>query len=282
MRYKYVKTLNNLLVEINYRTENLSTFHAWRGQSNTKWEPFPGIYRRLQNNGYDKTEINEGLVREYEDDLFCEANGLGYYGEVGGNRLDLMVNLQHHGGATRLLDVTLNPLIALWFASPIPKNDAEGCADVNGCILRYDINSAYHAFPEEVFTWNDIVEKELNGKLCGKPVLYSPRRSNERIKAQSSAFLLTELKSTLADGSIFTEESEYISITKIDFPGTLKKDIRTYLRSSCGLREYEVFPDFEGFAHAHATSIQFPRIHDKLFRSGDSSGMSPTPFNPDQ
>lgn len=74
----------------------VSTYASGGGQADISWDPYPGLYRRLINSGTPEDEITEELVCKYEKDLFCEANGLGYYGEAGGNRLDLMVKLQHH------------------------------------------------------------------------------------------------------------------------------------------------------------------------------------------
>lgn len=116
-------------------------------------------------------------------------------------------------------------------------------------------------------------------KLQGRPILYSPKRSNERIKAQSSAFLLTVLDGFLADGSIFTNDSEQISIIKIVFPEALKGNIRNYLQVTHGLREYEIFPDLEGFAQANSVNASFQRTHENLYNSRESKGLFPRPFN---
>jgi len=260
-------SLPDLLNKIISGIEDQTNFYVWRGQSSAKWKPLPSLYRRLLNNGYKENELDEKLVREYEEDLFCEANSLGYYGEAGGNRLGLMAAMQHYGGATRLLDVSLDPFIALWFAS---SNSGD-----NGCVLRYDVNPSCHARAENIMTWSNIVDDRLRGK----PVLYSPKRSNERIKAQSSAFLLTVLDGTLANGSVFTNGSEEISITEVVFPKSLKGAIRNYLQVTHGLREYEVFPDLEGFAYANSADARFQREHGCLYNSHESGGLFARPFN---
>ena len=89
------KDVEGLLASLMEGTGSSEHVHVWRDQSNIEWVPYPGIYRRILNNGISLNDISEALVNRLECDLFCEANGLGYYGEAGGSRLDLMVKLQH-------------------------------------------------------------------------------------------------------------------------------------------------------------------------------------------
>lgn len=241
--------------------------YVWRGQGNIHWEPLPGLYRRLINNGFDYSEIDEGLVAKYETDLLCDSNGLGFYGEAGGNRLDLMCNLQHAGGATRLLDVTSDPWVALWFAC----NDI---SDEDAVVFRYAIGSDYFAEAKAVFTWDDITSP----CLTGKPVLYSPRKINERIKAQSSLFLSTVLEGTLASPTIFTETTPSSNVTALRIPRSLVDEMRNMLAKSHMMRYYQLFPDFDGYAKFNSARSEFHRSPDNLF-SG-SEGIFPDTFNP--
>lgn len=105
----------------------------YRGQSNEMFVPVPGIYRNgnLQLEDYFYHEI---MVR-------CPDK---FYGL---NHLDRLVLMQHYGVPTRLLDITSNPLVALYFAC---KN--YGCSDCDkserGIVYVYFTNTANILYSE--------------------------------------------------------------------------------------------------------------------------------------
>jgi hypothetical protein len=74
----------------------------YRGQANGEWRLSPKLYR-------------EGLF-EKESVLISEFMRLSPESFVGMTRFDILVKMQHYGLPTRLLDMTQNPLIALFFA----------------------------------------------------------------------------------------------------------------------------------------------------------------------
>lgn len=59
---KCPNSLSAVLEEIFADIDSVDFAHVWRGQSNISSLPIPGIYRRLINNGYDESEINEDVV----------------------------------------------------------------------------------------------------------------------------------------------------------------------------------------------------------------------------
>ncbi|MFR0656742.1 FRG domain-containing protein, partial [Pantoea sp. SIMBA_079] len=58
--------------------------------------------------------------------------------------LELMAHLQHLGGPTRLLDVSVNPLIATWFA--VERNEADDRFD--GRLFAFSVDRRIELAPE--------------------------------------------------------------------------------------------------------------------------------------
>ena len=82
--------------------KGVETFY--RGHASSKWELLPSIFR--MPNGIEKEHLlfRDMVAHEPQNFLECKS------------ALDYLVQMQHYGLPTRLLDMTLNPLVALYFA----------------------------------------------------------------------------------------------------------------------------------------------------------------------
>ena len=75
---------------------------AYRGVPDVTWEDVPSLFR---NNNLHKEKMSiEEIIRQYPDE-FSHAH-----------TIDVLTQLQHFGCPTRMLDVTSNILVALFFA----------------------------------------------------------------------------------------------------------------------------------------------------------------------
>lgn len=90
------------------REESLSkglSSYQWffRGQENSDWSILPNVFR---NDGLAKeNQIIQGALRQNPFEFQSK------------NDFEILTKLQHYGLGTRLVDVTLNPLVALYFAT---------------------------------------------------------------------------------------------------------------------------------------------------------------------
>jgi hypothetical protein len=227
-----------------------SVVHVWRGQANVEWEPLPTLYRRLLNR-YPREQVTEDLIRQYETDLLCESNGLGFYQ---GDRLKTMVALQHHGGATRFLDVSRSVLVSLWFATDyLPSG-------VDGVVYHVGVPSQRVHRYDRMSNFDEIIDE----RHAGRPIVYFPRPHDERIKAQQAGFLTTVLDRPLSVSLPLVSDSDGLTVEAVRVPQNLKGFLRRYLESSTGLDTVGIYPDFAGYALANSSLAPFPREHSEL------------------
>ncbi|MCL2420781.1 MAG: FRG domain-containing protein [Defluviitaleaceae bacterium] len=118
------------------------------------------------------------------------------------NSFERLIKMQHYGIPTRLLDVTLNPLVALYFA-------CKGCPNKDGeVIVFYDYMEYPNSFQikclVELAEYNMSTERQMLGFLSERNlrdadlgtltktthIPVKAPKNNERIKRQHGAFLL--------------------------------------------------------------------------------------------
>lgn len=165
---------------------------------------------------------------------------------------------QHHGVPTRLLDITRNPLVAMWFAC-LGQSDL----DKDGAVYVISGDLQMQGLDKEVYKktkHKDIVSGILNGdkkyESVRKPFVVEPYFLEERMASQRSAFLVwgfdqEPLNET--DGVYFSkkntsddeETAPKIMVHKIIIPANTKESSLESL-SILGIDERSIYPGLDG------------------------------------
>ena len=258
---KLIARLNNIEVD----NEHVLFF---RGHSNTTYELKPNIYRKsLICN--EHIIFKELLLRCPQDFSHCK------------NTFDFLVKMQHYSLPTRLLDITANPLIALYFCVSsernknkdgeilvfkIPKNEikyydsdtvslisniskrpASFKVDTLLSIEKFNqLEDIKYLLPEiraeKSYFLPVIRPKDLESVVCVKPKLDNPR-----IIRQDGAFLLFGIDKEKSQCAKFPSHYLVTDQSKLIIDRD-KKDILLKHLALLGITQATVYPEIEKVA----------------------------------
>lgn len=161
---------------------------AWRGVHDASYSLHSSLYRRL--NSQLATPPDEDQLLNFEEAIIARARQSWRFDNL--SALETLAHIQHYGGPTRLLDVSYNPLIALWFAVEQKFNQTgQALPDKDGRVLAIDVTGRQVSLDE---TWGsrDVPWKSFDPQGWRRPLpkIWRPPSYNERIPAQNSAFLI--------------------------------------------------------------------------------------------
>lgn len=160
---------------------------AWRGHVNATWSLHSSLYRCVIDARTSEEPPKEEDLLQAEKRVADAVRRRWRFDHM--PYLELIANLQHFRGPTRLLDVSLNPLVALWFAVE-RTYDEEDVAD--GRLFAFDV-STRRINLESKWSGYDIpwLDSAKKPQWCQElPLLWRPPSYNDRIPAQHSGFLL--------------------------------------------------------------------------------------------
>jgi hypothetical protein len=165
----------------------------YRGMSNKDFRLIPSVYR----NSFDKDlEIECNTYNDELEILYCFMKEASSYIERINKEdyISWMEYAQHFGAPTRLLDFTMNPLVALYFACISDmKNDGSVSIVINRNYIEFcKCNSKYLHEDPKINVKQDIISGVLkkSTKYYEYPYKYIPYYIDKRMAAQSSCFML--------------------------------------------------------------------------------------------
>ncbi len=203
--------------------------YIYRGQSKIYSDGITSTAkRRFKHSGRTP---NEDEYFEYHTNLIKDARSYRYGQELELNDTELLIDLQHYGAATGLIDFSEDLLIALWFACDKP--------DENGKVFFLDVWTDQF---EHLVSGGDLFKEKEKEKDKTKPphyYLHTNFKSNARISAQKGVFIF---------GYQDIDNVASITIKKED-----KVSIRQELKQYFNIEEKTLFQDIYGFAQVNNT-----------------------------
>lgn len=209
----------------------------FRGQADEKWSLLPKAGRRGYFVKFDAEIRREHgrLAFDLEQFEKWRSQAIAFSPNVPDDALECLAYAQHYGLATRLLDWTKNPMVALYFAV-----EACTCSDsADGVVYAYLKN-------EQVdLTLTDI-------SLQSQIAIYHPRTFDRRILAQAAAFTFhpepeLELKPEKVHPRLEVFSRHECNLIKFVIPNSLKFRILDDL-SRIGVDRKCLFPDLHGLS----------------------------------
>lgn len=238
---EFYSTLKQVL-----KDENDDLQYFFRGHSKYIFKPIPSVFR-------------EDNIK-YENRMYYEAirkNPSEFTGHM--STFDQLVKMQHYELPTRLLDITTNPLIALYFACKENENDDGEVLIfpmVNELIKNYDSDAVCVLANlvkrplDFVFTKDkghlvydiqqdkpNFKEQYLESKATREVFCVMPKLNNERIIRQQGAFFIFGMGSSKEKPAKFSDEPIKIRITAASKKAILK-DLQIM-----GINEATIFPE---------------------------------------
>ena len=210
----------------------------YRGQASESWKLTPSLFRE-HTKGLDEYRLLEMAQKR----LWHELRVFDSY-------LNRLVFLQHYGLPTRLLDVTSNPLVALYFACSDYKQN-------NGVVYctyeKYDNLSLIENLAKYVFTTNfsrigilegvpqiDLYESRGDAffeEQYMMPFFCIPPSSNQRIIQQNGAFIMAPLLSArpkdlgklpMFNGELKNIFDERVAVIPHEYKESVKNELYEY------------------------------------------------------
>lgn len=227
----------------------------FRGHASKEWHLQAGIFRNKNIN---------------EHDCFKAASNRCWTEVSSFTNLEKLIYFQHFGLLTRLLDVTSNPLIALYFACQEYTKNGEykdGQVRYGSCerfdikmvniiadiVANYDLEKIYPSenWLQRLAEFYKLKKGDVLGEMLSVPYYIEAPYNSSRITAQRGNLLMTPLIKKISSDYILVKEYDFDNANvnnsmfgekNVVIKHENKKNILDELRK-VGIDEYSIFPD---------------------------------------
>lgn len=203
---KKISTWNEAMQRINAITvyPGHNTF-AWRGQSSASWALHSSLYRKIElitDKKFSSKELDDRILQSIEIPLIKYIQDEWRFTDK--SALEILATIQHYHGSTRLIDVSLNALVALYFAVEETYDVEIENSDARMFAFSIDdriIDIQKETWKSSTLPWSG--QYKNSDRWCVEPPLFwKPPTYNPRIQVQHSGFLLAGVpKVTSSTGS---------------------------------------------------------------------------------
>jgi FRG domain. len=250
----------------------------------SRYNNYNNLYLRGQLEKYQTiqpTIARNETLKENENKIYNEALTMANNDFKGLNHpIEKLAKMQHYGIPTRLIDLTINPLIALFFA--VQDSESESAGNVYIYLPKeFDMESkeakalSLLAITEDYSFDNlcsiyrkeyneDILPKELK-MLITKPLFIKHneklRKSNERLYNQKGAFVIcnNKIQNDFITRDIITLDAIAPNAV-IRIPYEYKEIVKSELDSIYKINETIIYPEFTSVSNYLKTKYSKPNI----------------------
>lgn len=196
-----IKNFSDLVDAINQVMEksvkkNIS--FAWRGQVDAKWALHSSLYRRLSLT--KGRNVVESELSTEESQILADLHRWGLHSHPNRGRLSILNQLailQHYGTPTRLIDITFNAWVGVFFAVEQKwDNGNEVYVESDARLFAFDVTNKIINEDADMRAWEDSLfrpwkSNEFDQEQWTTSVFaWKPPSIDPRIFAQNGAFLL--------------------------------------------------------------------------------------------
>ena len=241
-----MKAIINILNQLqNILADNKSSSCeiCYRGVSDKSWKDEPALFRN--NNLENETRVLNEIIRQFPDDFIYS------------HTIDILNQLQHYSCPTRMMDVTTNFLVALFFAcggweQVLNPQGFEKLKQIDGKITIYSVPNdniksvdsetaivisniariegnvpfkkyVWKCVKDQGGAWDDNNEDLIKSNIqdLNKVILVKTKLNNPRVRAQFGEFFLfggIEGISYLGNANLSTIMDQKVSKKPIPFP----------------------------------------------------------------